>query len=153
MLNVDPDFHFSMPPKRPVTAGTTAFRGLALVCAIGALAGLIDTLVAVPFYSRLSNSILLYSVPALIILVLVFRFRTLDKHATYAGLLAFFLSSSAHASNIWLSNLTDLSSPVEVILGFVRVGLFAIYGLMLIGGFVFLASSDKMAHVLRRRLA
>lgn len=153
MPNVDPDFHYYVSPERPISTGDKAFRGLALVCAVGALAGLTDMLVSISLSNRLDSSILLYSVPTLLILSAILRYRTTNKHATYAGLGAFFISSLAHSTNLWIAELSGLGQFVEVWLAFVRAGLFAIYGLMMVIGFVMLASSDQFAHYLRSQIS
>lgn len=150
MPNVDPDFHYRPRAIQPETAGSLAFRGLALVCAIIILAGLIDMLVAIPLSKRLDGSVLFYSVPALIILVAVFKFRTIDKHGTLAGMIAFGIASLAHAGNLFLAGLSDMHQFFEVWFAFVRIGLFVIYGIMMVAGFGFLATSDLISRDIRK---
>ena len=151
MTNVDPDFHYQASPPQPPSSGTTAFRGLTLVCAIGALSGLIDMLVSISTSSRLDNSILMYSVPALIVLSALFLFRTTDKRATCAGIIAFLCSSLAQAGNHWIAGLVT-PDYIAAGLAILRVGLFGAYGILLIGGFFFLFTADKMADALRLQL-
>lgn len=150
MQNVDPDFHYQACVRQSDTLGGIAFRGLALVCAVGAIAGLIDMLVTIPLNERLNGSVLFYSVPALVALAAAFRFRTIDKHGTYAGMLAFLLSSLAHAGNLWLASLGDVNQIIQVWMAFVRVGLFALYAIMMVAGLFMLATSDMLARDLRR---
>lgn len=148
MPNVDPDFHYQQASPKPASIGTTAFRSLALICAIGALAGLIDMLVSIPTSSRLDNSMLLYSIPALVVLSALLISRTDDKRASCAGILAFLISSLAHASNHWMAGLNN-PDFIEAGLAIVRAGLFAVYGIMLVSGFFFLVTADKMARSMR----
>lgn len=153
MPNIDPDLHYDTSISQPATMGSTAFKFLTVFCAVAALGALIDIFVSVPMDSRVGNAILAYSVPAMILLSAIFFMRTADKLRTYAGIIAFIISSLAHAIDLWITGFDITSGALLVATGFFRVALFGIYILTLVSAFFFLLSADKMFGELRERMA